>query len=105
MRDKDPKRGQMISMGDALDRFLHSNDLRRANPNDKIFTTWNQALGPALAKRAVPVRFERGELTVLVESAAHYQELKNFTGSQLRRQTNELLGAKRIERISFKLKR
>ncbi len=105
MREKDPKRGKMISMGDALDRFLKENDLRRSDPNAAIFQTWNQALGPALAKRAVPVRFERGELTVLVESAAHYQELTNFTGSQLRRQTNELLGANRIERISFKLKR
>lgn len=92
-------------MADALDRFLKDNDLRRQDPNETIFTTWNQAVGPALAKRAVPVRFERGELTILVESAAHYQELKNFTGSQLRRQTNELLGAPRIERVTFKLKR
>lgn len=105
MPKKDPDRGKMISMSDALDRFLKDNDLRRSDPNNAIFTTWNQAIGPALAKRAVPVRFERGELTVLVESAAHYQELTNFTGAQLRRQTNELLGATRIERISFKLKR
>ena len=105
MREKDPDRGKMISMADALDRFLKENNLRHTSPHHAIFTTWNQALGPALAKRAIPVRFERGVLTVLVESAAHYQELTNFTGAQLRRQTNELLGAPRIERISFKLKR
>ena len=70
-----------------------------------VFQAWNAALGTALARRARPVRFERGELVVEVDSAAHYQELAAFTGEGFRERANEGLGEPSIRRVTFRLKR
>ena len=83
---------------------LESNGIRRNDPADRVFGAWNEAAGP-LAKRAIPVRFQAGELTVHVESSAHYQELTNFTGPALQRATNQSLGKELVQRVVFKLKR
>lgn len=101
---KEPKRGRLVSFGDAVELVLRQNGIRRDDPQLKIFEAWNRAAGP-LAKRAVPVRFRDGELTVFVESSAHYQELNNFTGPALQRATNRSLGKELVQRIVFKLKR
>ena len=69
-----------------------------------VFKAWSDAVGPAMAKRAVPVRFRGGELTVEVESAVHLQELKNFTAEEHRREANAKLGRETIRRLAFKLK-
>ena len=101
---KDPSRGRLVALGDVLDVVLKQNGIRRGDPQDKVFAAWNQAAVP-LAKRAIPMRFEQGELLVFVESSAHYQELNNFTGPMLHRATNDLLGTPLVQRVTFKLKR
>jgi hypothetical protein len=70
-----------------------------------VYRAWSDALGPELARRAHPVRFERGELVVEVESAAHMQELSNFTGEQYRKLANARLGGEEIRKLAFKLRR
>jgi len=69
-----------------------------------VFRAWTEAVGPGLARRAVPVRFRGGELTVEVGSAVHLQELKNFTAEGFRREANARLGRETIRRLAFKLK-
>jgi hypothetical protein len=101
---KEPKRGRIVSIGDAIELVLKQNGIRRGDPQHRVFEAWNQAAGP-LAKRAIPVRFHEGELIVFVESSAHYHELNNFTGPALMRATNRSLGSELIQRIVFKLKR
>ena len=56
-------------------------------------------------KRTAPVRFERGELVVLVESAAMLHELRNFTGDRYRAALNRALGETRVHKLSFQPKR
>lgn len=99
-----PKRGRTISIADALREALKTHGVRRGQPGNPVFEAWNRAAGP-LAERAVPVRFQGGELLIQVESSAHYQELTQFTGSMLHAKTNELLGDRRVSRVVFKLKR
>lgn len=103
-RRRDPQRGRLVSFGDAVELVLKQNGIRRDDPQHRVFEAWNQAAGP-LAKRAVPVRFQAGELVIFVESSAHYQELNNFTGPALQRATNRSLGSELVQRIVFKLKR
>ena len=50
-------------------------------------------------------RRNEDDLLVEVESSAHLQELKQFTGEDFRRRANERLGRERIRRVVFKLKR
>jgi len=51
------------------------------------------------------VRFQRGELLIEVDSAAHFQELQSFTGESYRQRANEHLPQPAIDRVVFKLKR
>ncbi len=99
-----PRRGRTVSIADALKEALKTHGVRRGQPANPVFEAWNHAAGP-LAPRAVPVRFQNGELLIQVESSAHYQELTQFTGSMLHAKTNELLGDRRVTRVVFKLKR
>lgn len=70
-----------------------------------VYDAWAQALGPDLVFRARPVDFRRGQLIVEVDSAAHMAELRGFTGERYRALANQRLGAERIRRVSFQLKR
>lgn len=61
-------------------------------------------MGPESGEWAQPVRFRGGELTVEVSSAVHLQELRNFTGDEVRRKANEKLGNDTIRRVVFRPK-
>jgi len=94
-----------VPMQDALKEFLRESGLGPRLKNSEVFGAFGQALGATLSKRAHPVRFQSGNLTVEVESAAHMHELANFSGEPARRKANKILGAERIARVDFKLKR
>ena len=86
-------------------------DLLRARGIDsrsqhvEVFRAWREALGTELAQHARAVRFQRGELLIEVDSAAHFQELQSFTGENYRQRANEHLPQPAIDRVVFKLKR
>ena len=94
-----------VPIQDALKEYLRESGLGTRLRYWQIYQAWSKALGIKLSKRARPVRFERGVLTVELESAAHMHELKNFTGENYRIQANKILGSERIARVEFKLKR
>ncbi|MAE29622.1 MAG: DUF721 domain-containing protein [Planctomycetota bacterium] len=98
------RRGGLTSLGDALGGFLRESGLGAKLRDWDIYDAWGKALGPDLARRARPVGFNRGELVIEVESAAHMHELRNFSGEALRKKTNELLGSQRVLAVLFKLK-
>ena len=95
----------MAPLGDALASFLRGANLDQRMRERAVYGAWRAALGPALAERAEPVRFERGELTVEVASAVLLGELVNFTGERHRRDANARLGGDRIKSVSFKPRR
>ena len=92
----------------ALDQliasFLRENGLGRSPRHHAVFDSWTQALEPDLRGRAVPVRFRGDVLTIEVDSSAHLQELRNFTGDTYRTRANERLGKQAIRKVVFKLK-
>ena len=96
---------EALPLGRALDQFLRASGLSAQVGNWPVFQAWSEALGPELGRRALPVRFTRGELVIEVDSAAHMHELANFTGEQYREQANALLGSETIRRVHFQLKR
>ena len=99
------RRGGVSPLGDALLGFLRDAKLDRRLREAEVFAAWRATLGPQLAERAVAVRFEQGELTVEVASAALLGELKGFTGERHRENANVRLGAPRIHSVSFKPRR
>ena len=100
-----PKRREPTSIHDTLAAFLRDSGLDTKLSQARVFGAWQVALGAELSKRAIPVRFQGGELLVEVESAAHFHELTNFTGERYRVLANKKLGAARITRVVFQLKR
>jgi len=85
--------------------FLRDSGLDSKLAQARVAKAWNEAVGEPMAKRARPVRFQKGELLVEVQSAAHLQELTNFTGERYRVLANKKLGAARITRVVFQLQR
>lgn len=102
---EESRRGGPVGLDVALRGFLRSSGLGERLRHARVYRAWNDALGPELSQRARPVQFRFGELTVEVESAAHHQELQNFTGEQYRCEANRLLGESRIDKVLFRLKR
>lgn len=95
-------RGGLTSIQDALQGYLKSKGLKARPLSGKVFSAWRKAVGEQLGKRAIPVKFQNGELTLEVESATHLQELQNFTGEGFRVRANEILGDEHIKRVAFR---
>ena len=93
-----------VPMKDALKEYLRETGLGPRLRHHQIYKAYAQALGRMLSKRARPVRFQGGRLTVEVESAAHLHELANFSGEGIRQRANQILGTEQIARVDFKLK-
>ena len=102
---KQPERGGLHPIQDALEGYLSGAGLGSARDTARVNRAWCRAAGTALSSRARPVRFTGGVLLVEVSSAAHLQELTSFTGEALRQKSNEILRGEMIRSIEFKLKR
>lgn len=98
-------RAEPVALKEAVGGFLRASGLSTRMRHVEVFRAWNRAVGESLARRAKPVRFERGDLVVEVDSAAHHQELVAFTGEGFRERANALLGGPTIRRAIFRLKR
>lgn len=92
----------LSSMQDALAEWMRASGLSRRRAESPVYAAFDGAAGADLARRARPVRFQRGTLTVEVDSAAHLHELEAFRGEELRAKANAILGEERIRRIAFK---
>ena len=97
-------RKEAVAFGDALTRYLKAAGLSLRMQHLEVYRAWNESVGAALARRARPVSFKNGALCVEVESAAHLQELQNFTGDQYRTLANARLGEALIRKIAFRMK-
>jgi predicted nucleic acid-binding Zn ribbon protein len=100
-----PAPREPVALGDALRRFLRASGLSEHARHFTIFAAWDEVLGVQLARRARPVAFQAGTLSIEVESAAHLHELQNFTGEQYRSLANTRLGKTEIRKVVFRLKR
>ena len=92
-----------IALSVAIDAFLRESGIGRGMQDQRVFDAWNQALGVALSSHVKPVRYQRGQLWVQVDSSAHLHELQNFTGERHRAKANATLGEERIQRVVYKL--
>ncbi|MCY2959805.1 MAG: DUF721 domain-containing protein [Planctomycetota bacterium] len=90
------------SLQDSLASYLRETGLARRRSESPVYAAFDSAAGADLARRARPVRFARGVLTVEVDSASHYHELVSFRGEELRARVNQLLGTADVRSIAFK---
>jgi len=100
-----PARKDPVAIGDVVQRFLRASGLSAHMRHFAVYEAWDSALGKELARRARPVGFQNGLLSIEVQSAAHLHELQNFTGEQFRTLANARLGKSEIRKVVFRLKR
>ncbi len=93
-----------MTLGEALEGYLKESGLLKPMRDFKILDAWREALGPELSKRARAIQFRAGTLIVETESAAYRHELSAFTGEAFRQKANQILGAQRIQNVTYKLK-
>jgi predicted nucleic acid-binding Zn ribbon protein len=79
--------------------------LQRIDPDQRldayrVWTFWDEAVGPAVAQRAQPAGFRAGVLSVWVSSHTWMQELQ-FMKDELRGEINRRLGQELIRDIYF----
>ena len=67
-------------IGDAIRSFLKESGLRQPARDERVFRAWSDAVGSDWSRRAIPVSYRSGQLTIEVDSSVHLQELKNFRG-------------------------
>jgi hypothetical protein len=97
-----PFPGAPARITDTLDHLLHGLGVAPKPTAERVFAAFKGAAGDDLARVAMPTRFERGELLVDVASAAHTQELNQFTGEALRDRLNAALGSPLVRQIRFR---
>ena len=103
MEAKKPDRGGLSTIQDVLQSFLKDAGLKQSRGLvANVFRAWEAAVGREFVKRARPVRFHRGELTIEVASSALLHELVSFTGEELRHRVNDNLGREMVHRMIFK---
>lgn len=98
------KSSEPAPIGELIGEFLKDHGFGATGTHARVLRAWDEALDASLARHARAVRFRAGELTVEVDSASHLQELKSFTGEEMRKRANERIGRTAIRRVVFKLK-
>lgn len=97
--------GRPAPLGDAVRRYLSATGLDRRDKAASIYATWDEVVGPELARTARATSFRHGTLVVEVASSALLNELVGFTGEDYRARVNTLLGRPDIRRVTFRLRR
>lgn len=95
-------RNGLSSLQDSLGAYMRETGLTRRRAESPVYAAFEAAAGPDLSRRARPVRFARGVLTVEVSSASHMHELESFRGEELRASVNRQLGRDDVRKIAFK---
>ena len=95
----------MAPVKDVLSAFLRDSGIASKLRDSPVLRAWSESAAARYGTRTKIVRFQDGELLVEVSSAAHLEELRSFTGEELRQAANRRLGSERIRRVTFKLAR
>ncbi len=66
----------MIRLASFLPRALHNEDVLAAARAQKVLRKWSEVVGPGLANRSFPDRFDKGTVWVAVQGSAWAQELR-----------------------------
>lgn len=100
MAGRRPK-GRPESLSSVLRSSFEGSPLGERLKDLAIWQYWEQAVGISIARRARPLRFVGGVLTVVVGSAPWMQQL-SFMKTDLMARLNSCLGEQRVREIVLK---
>lgn len=88
-------------LSDLLGESLSGSPLGQRLHDIEIWNVWTEAVGPVVAERAQPLRFNNGVLTVVVTGGPWMQELR-FLSGVMRNALNQRLGRDAIKEIMLR---
>ncbi|TQD35428.1 DUF721 domain-containing protein [Haloflavibacter putidus] len=86
------------NMSEALRAFVDKNKLQKGLDKVDVEKTWEQEMGPAIAKYTTGIKFEKETLYVRLSSSVLREEL-SYGKEKIIRNLNEALGKELIEKI------
>jgi len=90
----------MTLLKDVIADLLKSSALPFNLNDSKIWEVWDDAVGPAIARNAQPLRIKNRLLKVRVYDPIWFQELQ-FMEESIREKLNQCLGREAVEKIEF----
>ncbi|MCP4693350.1 MAG: DUF721 domain-containing protein [Desulfobacterales bacterium] len=94
--------GGFVHIGSLLDGILKKYRRDYDEGIERIWETWEGAVGKAIAENARPEAFRGKELLVYVNSSAWLHQL-GFLKKDIIKKVNEALGADLVKEIRFKI--
>lgn len=91
----DPPQG----IGDVVRSLLGEGGMRRGVSLGRLAASWEQVVGPELARETVPASLDEGGLLVSASSSGWGTQVR-FLAEHIRRRANELLGGNEVRRVS-----
>lgn len=95
------KKEKLIPLKDIMSFILKNGNLPINSDDAEIWTTWEEAVGKAIAGHAKPTWIKKGCLRVTVTDAIWLQELE-YVKETIIDKLNEKLGRKAVQRIDFR---
>lgn len=98
-RRKDERTIHDTAIGDVVEGLFREPLFARGLPIGRLATTWPDVVGPRLAQESAPVTLEGGVLTVAASSGPWGAQVR-FLTDEIRRRTNQALGADVVTRVN-----
>src|SRR5512139_4323402 len=96
------RRGKVEKLSKTLEKLLADRGWSSRLREYRVFSLWEKAVGPGIARHAQPSSIRGGRLTVTVDSSAWMQQL-SLLKPEIVSRVNDRLGADGIESIALRL--
>lgn len=96
------KKSNEMSLGDAIQAFLKSNELDEKLLETEIYARWEELAGRAVNNRTNKVKLDKGVLSVYVNSSVVRNELSLSKTELLERINQRLMGKATIKDLQFR---
>jgi predicted nucleic acid-binding Zn ribbon protein len=97
-RDKSERSTEIHGIGDILDALMAQGTLAKGRPLGTLAGRWADVVGPKLAEETLPVRLERGVLTLVASTSAWAAQV-TFLAPDIARKANDLLGSDPVREV------
>jgi hypothetical protein len=101
MTERHPRRSHPVALSTVIGGIFAGTPIGQRLKEARIWTLWDEAVGPTVASKARPVQFRDGILTVAVTSAPWLQQL-SFMKRDLVTALNQSCGEEMVRDIFLK---
>jgi hypothetical protein len=96
------RRGKVEKLSSTIEKILNDRGWGAKLKEYRVFSLWQKAVGPGIARHAQPAAIRSKRLTVMVDSSAWMQQL-SLLKPEIVSRVNDRLGLDGIESITLKL--